>query len=256
MRFLRHFQKHGTILFVSHDTTAIANLCQRVIWLDSGNVRGIGEAKTITERYLQSYYEAEQGPSSEAAPPATPSPASNSDLVLEATPAPMIDQDFASDTDPLGGTSATNSFGKGGLVITNVRLLNAAGNPIYSLTGRERASLTIQATVRQPIERLLAGFYVRDRLGQILFGDNTHHTYMANPISLGRDQHITARFDFEMPMLATGDYVITVAVGEGTQEEHIIHHWIHDALAFKSLTRVPNGLLGISMHAVELVVCD
>ena len=33
MRFLRKFQKQGTLFFVSHDTGAVINLCDRVLWL-------------------------------------------------------------------------------------------------------------------------------------------------------------------------------------------------------------------------------
>ena len=36
LRFLRRFQQHGAILFVSHDTSAVMNLCERALWLDQG----------------------------------------------------------------------------------------------------------------------------------------------------------------------------------------------------------------------------
>ena len=42
-----------TVLFVSHDMTAIARLCSRVLWLDDGRVQSIGEAQTVINEYLQ-----------------------------------------------------------------------------------------------------------------------------------------------------------------------------------------------------------
>ena len=33
MRFLREFRENGTLLFVSHDTSAVLNLCDRALWL-------------------------------------------------------------------------------------------------------------------------------------------------------------------------------------------------------------------------------
>jgi lipopolysaccharide transport system ATP-binding protein len=39
MRFLRTFMKTGTVLFVSHDTGSIRNLCSKAIWLEKGIVR-------------------------------------------------------------------------------------------------------------------------------------------------------------------------------------------------------------------------
>ena len=53
MRFIREFQKRGTLLFVSHDTAAVQNLCESAIWLSHGKVRMIGTSREISESYLQ-----------------------------------------------------------------------------------------------------------------------------------------------------------------------------------------------------------
>ena len=42
MRFLRAFMKTGTVLFVSHDTGAVQNLCHHAIWLEQGKLRKEG----------------------------------------------------------------------------------------------------------------------------------------------------------------------------------------------------------------------
>ena len=60
MRFLREFMETGTVLFVSHDTGAILNLCKGAIWLDNGIIKAIDTPKEITERYLQNLYESQQ----------------------------------------------------------------------------------------------------------------------------------------------------------------------------------------------------
>ena len=53
MRFLRDFMTRGTILFVSHDTGAVVNLCHRAIWLHKGDVMLDGSPKDVAEAYLQ-----------------------------------------------------------------------------------------------------------------------------------------------------------------------------------------------------------
>src|SRR5690554_5358388 len=45
MRFLRKFMQNGTILFVSHDTSAVISLCQRSIWLAGGQMKFEGSPK-------------------------------------------------------------------------------------------------------------------------------------------------------------------------------------------------------------------
>jgi lipopolysaccharide transport system ATP-binding protein len=43
-----------TILFVSHNMTAISQICDRVIWLQNGKIAGIGPTNEIINKYLNS----------------------------------------------------------------------------------------------------------------------------------------------------------------------------------------------------------
>jgi lipopolysaccharide transport system ATP-binding protein len=60
MRFLREFQGRGTLFFVSHDTSAVVNLCDRVLWLDHGKLQETGSAKDVCEHYLATLRETQQ----------------------------------------------------------------------------------------------------------------------------------------------------------------------------------------------------
>ena len=42
-----------TVLFVSHSIDQIKNLCDRVVWLDHGNVKQIGDAKEVCDAYIK-----------------------------------------------------------------------------------------------------------------------------------------------------------------------------------------------------------
>src|SRR5215203_1830133 len=43
-----------TILFVSHNLQAIANLCDNAIWLDKGKIKKIGKASSVVNSYISS----------------------------------------------------------------------------------------------------------------------------------------------------------------------------------------------------------
>lgn len=43
-----------TVLFVSHSIEQIKNLCDRVVWLDHGKVKEVGQAKEICDAYYKS----------------------------------------------------------------------------------------------------------------------------------------------------------------------------------------------------------
>ncbi|MES9299129.1 Wzt carbohydrate-binding domain-containing protein, partial [Cutibacterium acnes] len=75
----------------------------------------------------------------------------------------------------------------------------------------------------------------------------------SDPVPCAAGEQLQARFEFRMPILPNGQYSINVAVAEGTQDEHVQLHWIHDALIFKSeSSSVSSGLVGIPMQAIVL----
>jgi lipopolysaccharide transport system ATP-binding protein len=43
-----------TVLFVSHNMGVVQRLCQKVVWLDKGRVKDIGDSATICDKYLHS----------------------------------------------------------------------------------------------------------------------------------------------------------------------------------------------------------
>ena len=53
LRKMRDVGETGrTVFFVSHDMQAITRLCNRVLWLQNGRLRGDGEAKKIVSEYV------------------------------------------------------------------------------------------------------------------------------------------------------------------------------------------------------------
>lgn len=53
LKFIEDFRATGTIFFVSHSLTQIEKLCSRVIWIENGRIREIGDPKQVSENYRQ-----------------------------------------------------------------------------------------------------------------------------------------------------------------------------------------------------------
>jgi lipopolysaccharide transport system ATP-binding protein len=49
--FIRNFVKTGTIIVVSHGLDYLTTLCDRIMWIDEGRVREIGDPKAVIEAY-------------------------------------------------------------------------------------------------------------------------------------------------------------------------------------------------------------
>jgi teichoic acid transport system ATP-binding protein len=76
-------KKGMSILFVTHDTGAVRTLCDRVLWLDSGNLISQGPAVEVADQY-DSFMRHKAGVSDESRAVASPSPtASPSEAMIE-----------------------------------------------------------------------------------------------------------------------------------------------------------------------------
>jgi lipopolysaccharide transport system ATP-binding protein len=147
------------------------------------------------------------------------------------------------------------SFGKGGAQIQDVRLLDENQHPLAWIVGGEKVTLRVTVHAHQELESQIVGFSVKDRLGQELFGDNTFLSYSEQLVHCNAGEGVQADFVFNMPLLPPGENTITTAVANGTQEIHEQHHWIHDAVLFKSeSSSVVTGLIGIPMQHIKLNV--
>jgi lipopolysaccharide transport system ATP-binding protein len=253
MRFLRNFMKTRTVLFVSHDTAGIKSLCNYAVWLEKGRVIQEGQPKDVCELYLEAFYEAQQGRSSTTKLRAFKK--------LDAQ-IPLKDQrlefintsNLRNDLQVFKFDSEAASFGKGGAHIVDVHLLDEHQTPLAWIVGGEKVILRAMVHAYADLNSPIIGFYVKDHLGQTLFGDNTFLTHKDQSIYCLKDNYIQADFIFYMPILPAGNYSINVAVADGTQELHVQHHWIHDAIIFKSeSSSVTSGLIGIPMLEVNLV---
>jgi lipopolysaccharide transport system ATP-binding protein len=285
MRYLRRFMKTGTVLFVSHDTGAVVGLCETAIWLEGGKKRLESTARIVSDRYLEALVVDRQGQGAFGTNAKGPEASSVVDsqtavdgsarvarssamrdpgLVREGTPFkadPIADprwevlreSRYRNDIEIFEFDPSGASFGMGNGRIVNVSLNSEDGRVLTFVTGGEVVVLRIRAEALQPLESPILGFFVRDRLGQDLFGDNTYLTTHDSPRYIAEGGHFDAQFEFQMPILPVGDYAITVALAEGTQQDHVQHHWVHDALVFRShSSSMHHGLVGIPMRSVTL----
>lgn len=254
MRFLRAFMEQGTVLFVSHDSAAILNLCHRAIWIENGQVQIQGSSKTVTERYLASEHQAETF--------CTPDYSAKSDGAHRPLKASLHDMrlnfinqsNLRNDIEVFSFQRKGRGFGSGGARIVTAGFFDhEAKHELSWVIGGEAVCVIVQFVASVAIRRVVVGFFIKDRLGQILFGDNTHLTTNALPISLDAGEEAVACFPFRMPILPQGLYSADVAVADGTPSEHVQLQWLHDAFRLESrASSTSTGLIGIPFGKIEI----
>ncbi|HEU0151715.1 MAG TPA: ABC transporter ATP-binding protein [Arenimonas sp.] len=246
MRFLRTFQEAGgTLVFVSHSSAAVVNLCRRAIWLEQGRVVMDGPAKDVSEAYhAKSYGLAVAAGAADAA------------ASQEAGEAEAEITD-ASTMRVFRFNPQAAAFGDGRARITSVRLAGPDGRPLARVEGGEQVRLQVDAEVRSDLDSPVIGFLFKDRLGQHLFGTNTYLQGAGPRPPVRAGQVLRAEFAFRMPWLPVGKYSFDVALADGTHAEHVQNDWVFDGLVIESISStVSAGLVGLPYHSVTLVSGD
>ena len=224
MRFIRSFKERGTLIFVSHDTSAVQNLCTTGMWLGNGQIQKAGHSQSVTEAYLQ--YTLQEVYGDGVRLDAIPSAATHS-----ATTAWSEEENGDLGAIDYGAMAAVrdNSLNATGwhtgvaeLVSVSLQKTSPGADGVY--VGGERVRMIIHARANQDLECPILGFLVRDRLGQDLFGENTLPFTATTPRPVRRGQHFEGEFVFRLPMLPNGHYVVMASVADGTLHKNVQHH--------------------------------
>ncbi|MEI7444259.1 MAG: ABC transporter ATP-binding protein [Burkholderiales bacterium] len=256
MRFLREFMDRGTLLFVSHDTSAVLNLCDRAMFLERGRVRMIDTPKRVTEAYLADLYAETQEVTGAATPDGRTAQAGaepEEEEYVDVREELVRHSTLRNDLEVFRFDPAAAAFGTGQVRVDAVTLRDGRGRPVSWTVGGETVRLEVRAAADVEVARPIVGFLLKDRLGQVLFGDNTYLTYRESPCRTPAGRTLVASFEFRMPVLPSGDYAISVAVADGTQSDHVQHQWVHEALVIRAhASRVTFGLFAVPMKHIEL----
>ncbi|MEA5390276.1 ABC transporter ATP-binding protein [Cyanobium gracile UHCC 0139] len=251
MRFIRRFTEQGTLLFVSHDLNAVSSLCERAIWIDSGRVRMDTATAAILTAYTRSCLEAsnaevEQAKITSGTAGETGSPTENREkrgLSETGHASKTIEFDWErSMAIPDGQTHGTQGekvnwdserdYGNGQASIISVVLREKDGDSTTAPKCGEEARLEIVARCETFIESFIAGFVVRDRTGQIIFGESS---IGKKKLRAESQQMVTFSFGFTMPFLRPGSYSLSAAVSNGDATGFQVLHYKTDTLVFEPM---------------------
>lgn len=195
---IREFRKSGTtLLIVSHDRGAIQSICDRAILLSAGRVAIEGEPEAVMD-----YYNA----------------------LLADHQNQEVTQTVLDD-----GKVQTIS-GTGEATVTNIALVDQAGKPLEFVDVGQLVRLVIFVKAHHAIDRLVLGYGIKDRLGQVIYGTNTHLKEQAiTNVPAGTEY----RFEIAFPAnLGPGTYSVQTALV--SNDTHLVNNyeWRDLALVF------------------------
>lgn len=195
---IKEFQEQGTtLLIVSHDRASIQVLCDRAILLEKGTVIKDGAPEEVMDFYNALIAEKE-----------------NSTVQIKQ----MAD-----------GRTQTVS-GTGEITVEEIAILSDVGVPIEYVDVGQSVTLRVVAKAHQDIERLVLGYGIKDRLGQVMYGTNTHLKDQAlENVKAGERVEFKIAFDMN---LGPGSYSVQTALC--STDTHLVdnYEWRDMALLF------------------------
>ncbi|HPW65743.1 MAG TPA: ABC transporter ATP-binding protein [Salinivirgaceae bacterium] len=209
-----------TVILVSHNTGAITSFCNKTLWLDQGRVRELGESSEVVKKYIgfMTYGLETKSKQTKSKPKLAPKQKTTENNKL------LPDNIKWAETEKL------ESFGEYGAVITGVAMYFKDTDQIADIVqGGEWVTVFAKLTINENIVSPGLGLKVNDKLGKGVFTVN-NYLYNSELPSFESKSEVVIKTDFRFPLLTVGKYTLTVAFTDGDQQEHIQHHWIHDAL--------------------------
>lgn len=217
---IRSFRKAGTtLLIVSHDRSAIQSICDSAILLEGGHMVMHDKPEAVMD-----YYNA----------------------LLAEREGQTVRQEL------LDGGQVRTVSGTGEAGILSVRLLDERERSIDAAEVGQPVTLEVEVEIRQDIERLVLGFLIKDRLGQAMYGINTHRQNQALE-DLRAGERITYRFAFVMG-LGKGNY--SVALSLSRLDSHLDRNfeWRDYGLVFHVINNRKEDFVGCSWLGAHTLI--
>ncbi|WP_434135189.1 ABC transporter ATP-binding protein [Pseudomonas luteola] len=209
---IKAFQKQGTtLLIVTHDRSSIQALCDRAILLEAGSIIKDGKPEEVMDYYNAIIAEKE-----------------NATVTIR-----KLDD----------GTVQTSS-GSGEATIASVSLHNSRGEMIEFAAVGEPVSLRVKVEINKDIPELVVGYMIKDRLGQSVFGTNTHHLgCVLKDLKAGE----SPQYDFIFPAnLGVGSFSVAIALH--ANDTHLVsnYEWRDLALVFSIMNLAKDQFVGLT----------
>ncbi|MHB8055412.1 MAG: ABC transporter ATP-binding protein [Candidatus Aminicenantales bacterium] len=218
-------RRKKTILFVSHDLSTVAKICNTVAWMKDGRIKMIGDPKRVVDAYMQDVTEEQEAEflerkeeataavalGTEAAPASPPAEA----IPAAAIPAPAEAAAPAS-AEPAPAEAAASDdarreqrWGKREVEIKRVVLRNGKGEEKHVFHPGESLVIDLEISAKEPVKDFVFGIAVFNSMGVMCYGTNTHLEEY-EPVAFSGEGRVACRIE-ELPLI-NGTYYLDVAV--------------------------------------------
>lgn len=205
-------EKGVTILFVSHDIASVRQMCSRVIWIEKGQQRIFDKSDIVCDMYMDMKR-------------------TNMNELVDSV-------ENQENTSHIQGTQIKESISipkilyKEGKIITDEFSVLSCffkdkdGNITNSVNVDQMVSTHIFIKFHRDLSNLIVGFLLENEKGIPIY-DINNYINQKEVIRGNKGEIVEIKYEYEMPRIMKGQYVVGLAVAQGTQEKNIVKTWLH-----------------------------
>jgi lipopolysaccharide transport system ATP-binding protein len=187
---INNFKKLGTtIVLVSHDKSAILSLCDKVLLLVNKTIYDIGIPKLMLEKY--------------------------NELI-------------SPKNETLKNRNNINSFGSLKAHFIDFSITDDNNQILETYHTNQKVLIKTTIVINEFIERLVFGYSLKDKYGNIVYGTNSHHTNQTQ-YSLPSGRRLIIQVEVKLS-IAPGTYSLNLALTDGMTHLNNNYHWIDNSL--------------------------
>ena len=202
-----------TILFVSHDMGSIRMLCNKCLWITDGTMKMYGDVQTVSEAYFNEQLTQH-----------------NAMRQLEVEHMETTEKvEVIKDNSKLVVPVLRESQGlRSDYVHIKTIYFENNGEITKLLYPDKEYSVTMVVEFEKDLENLIFGFVVENQKGIGLLAFNTFMSSDEKSVSAKAGKAMCVTFRFTLPRLASGSYIISPAVAQGTIKKHVQLTWLEN----------------------------
>jgi lipopolysaccharide transport system ATP-binding protein len=211
---IQNFLDQGTtLLFVSHDSTAVKALCDRAILIEKGKAAMIADPESVIDRYngqlLESTNKLAKKESAESFLPTT-------NKVAHSHQANHVD----------GFREMHAQVDTGEICLVDFVVLDANGKQVVAVTTGDEITIRYRVRANANLDELYFGISIRNNLAISIFNTNTYAIKQA-PVSMKRGALCQVAFKMRIP-IQVGNYglcmgVASCGLGAGGFERYLLN---------------------------------
>lgn len=209
--------KGTTILFVSHDISSVRQMCSRVLWIQNGHTKMFGDKEEVCACYIdEQRMKMNEGKNIKSVQDEAGLLQQEEKIEQKSYAYPQI-------------SPKEKRFQSEDLEILSCFITNSEGQITNQLDVTQKYTTHVVIRFNEDVPSVIVGFVMENNKGIPMF-DINNYIAKQKVFNGQKGTVVEITYEYQLPKIMKGEYIISTAVASGTQQNHIMKTWLHGVM--------------------------